>query len=38
MVCGRIVNRLIVRSDNGGRDTDTAQVSACRRILPRLTG
>ena len=37
-VCGRIVNRVIVRSDNGGRDSDTAHVSACRRILPRLTG
>ena len=37
-VCGRIVNRLTVRSDNGGRDRDTAHVSACRRILPRLTG
>ena len=37
-VCGRMVNRLTVRSDNGGRDRDTAHVSACRRILPRLTG
>jgi Domain of unknown function DUF11 len=37
-VCGHIVNRLIVRSDNGGRHSDTAHVSACRRILPRQTG
>jgi uncharacterized repeat protein (TIGR01451 family) len=37
-VCGRVVNRLTVRSSNGGRDRDSAQVSACRRILPRLTG
>jgi choice-of-anchor A domain-containing protein/uncharacterized repeat protein (TIGR01451 family) len=37
-VCGRIVNRLTVRSVNGGRHSDTAHVSACRRILPRVTG
>jgi hypothetical protein len=37
-VCGRIVNRVTVRSDNSGRDRDRAHVSACRRILPRLTG
>jgi uncharacterized repeat protein (TIGR01451 family) len=37
-VCGRLVNRLTVRADNGGRHSDTAHVSACRQILPRQTG
>jgi len=37
-VCGRIVNELVVRSDNGGTHRDSAHVSACRRMLPRQTG
>jgi uncharacterized repeat protein (TIGR01451 family) len=37
-VCGRIVNRVVIGSDNGGRDDDSAHVSACRRVLPRQTG
>ena len=37
-VCGRAVNRIVVRSRNGGRDRDRADVSACRRVLPRTVG
>ena len=37
-VCGRITNTLAVRSENARRHRNTAQVSACRRALPRYTG
>jgi choice-of-anchor A domain-containing protein len=37
-VCGRVTNGFEVTTGNAGRERDTAQLSACRRVLPSQTG